>query len=148
MKAKIENRKIIFKDEFESGKLIEQHEGKDVLIEIRRDVKRRSNNQNSYYWGVVIPSYQLGFQKHCVDLLDSNLSKEVTDFILSNMYVVSEQAHEALKTEYANEMKDETGIDSELSTKNMTTLEYENYLEFCRMFIGAKFGIQVSLPNE
>ena len=36
-------------------KCIAAHEGKDITITIQRTRKRRSNNQNAYYWGVIVP---------------------------------------------------------------------------------------------
>jgi hypothetical protein len=41
--------KHLIEDAFKS------YEGKRVDIEIKRHVNRRSNNQNSYWWGVVLP---------------------------------------------------------------------------------------------
>jgi len=148
MKGRVENYKLIYDNPEEIGLILESLEGKRVDIIIKRETKHRSNNQNRYYWGVIIPNYQLGFQKHCIELLSSDLSREVTDFILSNMYVIPEQAHEALKNEYAQEIYNETNIKKQVSSSQMSSLEFENYTEYCRKFIGEKFGIDVELPNE
>lgn len=39
---------------------IKSFEGKNITITIERLKKKRSNNQNSYYWGVVMPILQSG----------------------------------------------------------------------------------------
>jgi len=42
---------------------IESFEGKTIVITIDRAKKTRSNNQNRFYWGVVIPIIQQGRMK-------------------------------------------------------------------------------------
>lgn len=50
--CQINNKKIIIKDISALNNFIQENEGKEFSIEIKR--KQRSNDQNAYYWGTVI----------------------------------------------------------------------------------------------
>lgn len=109
-------------------------ENKQIEVTIKRKRKTRSNPQNAYYWGVVIP------------LLVDGIYNQWGE------YQSKEQAHELLKERFCfNEVVNEdTGevIKLKKSTTYLTTVEMEIYLEQCRQFLNEWFGITAPLPNE
>lgn len=103
-----------------------------VTVEKKRN--NRSLNQNAYYWGCVVQFYVQGIAE------------------MWGEKIGSEQAHEDLKREcnWIEKVKEETGEVRRfvLSTTELTTTEFEEYLERCRRFLHEYFGITVPLPNE
>jgi hypothetical protein len=96
--------------------------GNYYVIEIQRAASKRSLNQNRYYWGVV------------VDLFAQNTgyTKEESHQELAGMFLKYE-AH---------------GKPFTRSTTTLTTLEFEQYADKCRQWMGEMLGINVPLPNE
>ncbi len=88
--------------------------------------KSRSNNQNSYYWGVVI------------DLLAQETGNESSDI------------HEALKIKFLLKRIDIFGnkIASVGSTADLTSLEFDGYIEKIRVWAAEFLKIIIPLPNE
>ena len=113
---------------------IQSFEGKTVEISIKRATKKRSNNQNAYYWGVVIPIIQ--------------------DALLSTWGEVrnKEFTHEFLKANcgYKEVVNEETGeiIRVPKSTTDNTTTEQEIYHDACRQLAQEFFNVTIPLPNE
>ena len=113
---------------------IQSFEGKTVEISIRKATKKRSNNQNAYYWGVVIPIIQ--------------------DALLSTWGEVrnKEFTHEFLKANcgYKEVVNEETGeiIRVPKSTTDNTTTEQEIYHDACRQLAQEFFNVTIPLPNE
>lgn len=108
-------------------------EGKRVCVSIKEVKRRRSNNQNAYYFGCVIPSIVAMLREFGNDVdeltVHDYLKQEVGK--LSRVIVLPD-----------GEVKRVLG-----STKALTTMEFEVYLEKCRAF-AAEHGVQVPLPNE
>ena len=128
----------------ESGKLaqnvakindeIRRHEGKFIEITIKRKQKRRSIPENRYYFGVVIQIWK--------DLIYDEWGETWS----------SEQTHEFLKShcnfkEMPNKATGEI-INIPLSTADLKTVEFEEYLEKCRRLAYDFFNVQIPLPNE
>jgi len=105
---------LIWRGSVESGKLrlIQPDLFKRYLHSLRGEVelivrkwkKRRTNNQNSYYWGVVIPIL-------CETLGYSN-----------------EEMHEALKWKFLRN-KDREKLPTVKSTAGLSTIEFGNYID-------------------
>lgn len=101
--------------------------GQSIEIIIHKKKKHRSVAQNRYYWLVcTMISEHTGF------------SKEETHAILKSKF---------LKVEKVNE---DTGAIYEYikSTTELSTVEYEEYLESVRQFAAEEFDMNVPLPNE
>lgn len=99
---------------FKNGATIE------MTIDLRKDT--RSDNQNRYYWGVVIQ-------------------------ILSDHFgYFPEDMHEALKLKFL--LQDIKPFPAVKSTAKMKTDEFEDYLDKVRMWAMAEFEINIPLPNE
>jgi hypothetical protein len=96
--------------------------GNAYIMEIKKAVKHRSLPQNKYYWGVVI-----------------------TLFSQSTGYSADE-AHQTLAGIHLKYEKD--GKWFAKSTTKLNTLEFETYLEQCRVFMWHELNVHVPLPNE
>ena len=97
--------------------------GKEVYITIKRKTKIRSNNQNSYYHGVVV--------------------KLIADHIGE---FEPEKVHNMLRWMF---LRDKTGnYDTVKSTTDLTTVEMEDYLSKCRMWANIQLGCNIPLPGE
>jgi hypothetical protein len=124
----VKNGKFIA-DDFEGFKEeYAKFEGLRVIVTVGKETKKRSKKQNNYYFGIIVKEFS-----------------SVTGY-------TSEEAHEILKFQFLKEMKvnKETGLMMEYSrsTAGLTTTEYEEYLEQCRIFLNINFGCNVPLPNE
>lgn len=91
-----------------------------LLLEKRK--KNRSLNQNSYYWGVVIP------------LLSEYFGYE------------SEEMHEALKYQFLR--KGNVQLPTVRSTRRMTTIEFGDYMAKVRRWAAIEYSINIPEPNE
>lgn len=128
----------------ESGKLaqnvakinaeIRKHEGYFIDVTIKRKQKRRSIPENRYYFGVVIQIWK--------DLIYEEWGETWS----------SEQTHEFLKSHcnFKEIVNQNTGeiIKIPLSTAELKTFEFEEYLEKCRRLAYEFFNVQIPLPNE
>lgn len=124
--------KIHYRAVFDS--LLSNFNGKDVEVIVQRKRKKRSNNQNRYYWGVIIPCIQQGL------------------FDTQGEWLNNEQVHEFLKQnfnykEIVNQNNGEM-IKLGLTTTDKTTIEFEEYQDKCRQFADEFLNIIIPLPNE
>lgn len=112
---------------------IQKLEGYDICITIEKVRRKRSNPQNSYYWGVVI----FTITKTISDL--GNLwTAEDTHFYLRNKFLL-----ESMPVNDSGEF-----IDRAKSTTELATFEMETYLEQVRAWAAQTLGVVVPLPNE
>jgi len=102
------------------------HKDKKIVLQGKRYSKHRSNNQNSYYWGVVL--------------------KIISD---STGHTVDE-LHEALKFKFNRKFVDLNGHNVPIggSTTDMGTVDFEGYLESVRIWAATEMGLSIPLPNE
>lgn len=94
----------------------------NVLVEIKKPVKQRSNRQGNYYWGVVIDT----------------LSKELGYF--------PDEMHQELKYKFLR--TENNGIGKTRSTSDLSTVEMENYLENIRRWASIDLHIFIPEPHE
>jgi hypothetical protein len=105
-------------------KIIVQHlEGKEYELTLRSRPKKRSLNQNSYYWGVVI------------EMLSEASGYE------------PEEMHDALKERFLR-IHAYTALPTVRSTTDLTTVEFEEYMRQCRQLSAEMFGLYIPEPNE
>ena len=101
----------------------------EVRVTVGRKERIRSIPQNSYYWGVLV--------------------KMIADYIGE---AELELVHEAIGLKFAGipagDGKAGRSLLIRKSTTDMTTLEFEEYLEKCRNFASLELGIRIPLPNE
>lgn len=101
--------------------------GRSVEIIIREKKKHRSAQQNRYYWLIVsMLSDHTGF------------TREELHAILKKRFLSTEKVFE------------DTGAVYEYirSTTELSTVEYEEYLESVRRFAAEDFDMVIPLPNE
>lgn len=114
--------------------VLSEWRGKEITLEVRLNRRRRSGQQNSYYWKVV------------VGLVRKALMEEHGE-----MYT-KDEVHGILKQqcnwrEITNEESGES-IKIPKSTRDLNTLEFEEYEERCRRFAAEFLGVDIPLPNE
>lgn len=106
--------------------------GKDFKIKVERKYKKRSDPQNRYYFGVVVP------------LIRERLLQLGNDFTL-------EETHEALKAKFnVHEILNDKGVSDEIvkSTAKLRTIEFMEYLDRITMWAAQFLGITIPAPNE
>ena len=112
----------------------------ELEITVRRKRKRRSNEQNRYYWGCIVRDISETLRQ------DDPETGWTPDGV-----------HEVLKFKFLPLVRDwreyvntDTGeaIREPMTTAKLTTVEWETYSEHCRKFAAEFFGIVIPLPNE
>lgn len=114
--------------------------GKRVEVVIKRARKQRSNAQNAYYWGVVVPFVLRGFIELGNSLTEGNPDDH-------------ELIHEFLKAKFLRngaEIVDADGLVHELpgSTTKTTTVEFMEYLDRIINFAAESLNVVIPPPNE
>ena len=99
-----------------------KREGKRVTVTVSTYKKYRSNPQNSYYFGVVV----------------ALIAEEIGDSV--------ENTHEALKAKFLYDMTGD--LPKVRSTTDLSTLEFEEYLEKIRRFASEFLGMFIPDPND
>jgi len=97
-------------------------DGKQVNLIVNLPRKYRSNNENRYYWGVVI-----------------KLLSENTGYNENEM-------HDALRMLFLRD--DSKKIPTLRSTTSLSTVEFEDYLMKIRMWSDQELSCFIPLPNE
>lgn len=113
---------------------IQQHDGKEITITIQRKRKTRSNSQNAFYWGCVIPIFQLAILEQWGERKSIN---EVHEFLKQNLHF----------TEKVNESTGEI-IRLAKSTTVDSTTDFMVYLDEISKFGKEWFNIDLPEPNQ
>lgn len=133
--AKVVSIGVQYHLHFSNQRMLQQYlaplVNKHVKISIQKIKKHRSNNQNSYYWGVVV-----------------SMIAEYTGMTI-------DETHEALKNRFLRQKKAVRRgdrliweVDTVRSTASLATGEFEQYLADVRLFAGSDLGLNIPLPNE
>jgi imidazole glycerol phosphate synthase subunit HisF len=137
-------KKIEINSKVENGQLvanrkaitdaIKSFEGQNIIISIEKRKKKRSNNQNAFYFGIVITIIQDAFKDAWGE------------------YYSATEVHEALKAKYCfkEQVNENTGeiLQIPSSTTNLSTIEWEEYIEKIRAFAFEWFNVTIPMPNE
>jgi len=98
--------------------------GTKRLVELLKPPRKpRSNNENSYYWGVVI------------------------ELISQETGMTPDESHEAMKLLFLKKRVSEK-LWTIKSTATLNTLEFEEYLENVKRFASLELNIIIPDPNE
>lgn len=124
---KITNRKGLDED-------LKKHAGDSVEITITKKKSKRSNQQNRYYWGVV------------VDLIQKGLKDIGYDFD-------KQKTHEFIKGNfcYRDSVDENTGevrFREPVSTTEMSKIEFEEMLFKLKIFAAKYLNTVIPDPNE
>lgn len=108
-------------------------DGRKVSITLKEYKRKRSLNQNNYYWGVVVQRVLVMFREN------GNI-------------VDAEQVHDFLRAHVARMVTPVVLPDGEVknvlrSTASLTTAEFEDYMEQIRAW-AAQFNMIIPQPNE
>lgn len=103
-------------------KYIARFNGSEVQVTIGKKQRNRSENENRYYWGVVV-----------------NILADYCGYMPQEM-------HEALKWKFLR--KTDGKLETVRSTASLSTNEFEEYLEKIRIWANTELSILIPLPNE
>ena len=123
----IRNRKLL-------SETIKQFNGKDITITIEKRKKKRSNEQNKFYFGCVIPIFQNAISEQWGERQSIN---EVHEFLKQNLHY-SEKVNESTR-EIIRLAK---------STTTDSTTDFMAYLEEISKFGKEWFGLDIPEPNQ
>ncbi len=95
--------------------------------------KRRSNKENRYYWGVVIPLVfdglrDLGFEK----IID----KEDAHLVCKSLFLKQDETRNGVRIEKAG------------SSRKLTTVEFEEYVQHITIWAGDYLNVLIPAPGE
>ena len=114
--------------------IISSYDGKRLKMTFEVARKTRTNQQNKYYWGVVVPIWK-------------NIIKVEWGTILT-----TDETHEFLKNQYNFKeiVNHETGeiVKIPKQTKKNNTIEMIDFIERCRQGALLMFSVDIPLPNE
>jgi hypothetical protein len=103
-------------------------EGQHVDVVVRAHRERRSDRQNKYWWGIVIPiiSHELGYDKHEHDAVHYAL--------VSKCFGVRQDA--------------KLGEVPNVRSSHLTTVQFTELIDWAVRWAATEYGIEVPLPNE
>jgi len=105
----------------------------DYVLTIEKKSKKRSLDQNAYYWGVVVPIVKQGLND-----VGYRMTTETThDYLKTNFNII----------EIANEINGEI-ISFIGSTTEMTTSQMMDYFAKITQWSAEYLGVQIPEPNE
>lgn len=108
-------------------------ESKEYTITIKKKQKTRSNGQNRYYFGVVLPLILRGLR---------NAGFEVYS---------KEDAHDIVKVKFLKtDIMNDSGefISTFKSTKDMTTQEFKEFIDNLQYWSSEYLNVYIPSPNE
>lgn len=113
---------------------IKSFEGRDVLITFEKPKKKRSNNQNSYYWGIIVPITKQAIKMEWGEFWSSQKVHDFYKMQFNTIEIVNEKTGEV--------------INVPKSTTENTTTDQEEYHSQIREFLKEWFSVDCPLPNE
>ena len=120
--GRVEKGKLVLKLQDRFNDYLRSLEGQEVQVVVGKPRKPRSNQENRYYWGVVI-----------------KLLSEHTGYSEDEM-------HDALRMLF---LTDKTSKMPTLkSTALLSTVEFEEYMSQIRMWASTELQVYVPEPNE
>lgn len=115
---------------------IASFEGKEIIITIDKAKKTRSNNQNSYYWGVCIPLIQSGLKDATGEFRSS---ENIHYNILLPLFSPSVEI-----------INTDTGqvLTERISSSEMTTIQFMEYVMEIQKWSSEFLNVDIPDPNE
>lgn len=115
---------------------VESFEGKEIEVTIQRKRKHRSNPQNAFYWGVVLPIVQEGLK---------DATGEVRDMNSIHYQIILPLV--APKREILNKQTGEV-ITETMTSSEMTTTEFMEFILSIQQWAAEFLGVTIPDPNE
>lgn len=121
--------------------VVQAFNDRSIEVTFRRKCKRRSNEQNKYYWSCVIPAIVHGMIDLGNDALQIGNSEH------------TQLVHEFLKSTILNNGEEIKGIEGLMfklpaSTTRCTTVEFMEFIDKVRVWAGENLGVTIPEPNE
>jgi len=130
-------------------KKIEQLDNGAYELVLRKKKKRRSNAQNSYYWGVMVKMIMQGLKEMGMRVKLAEHDQWMGELIQS---MDDKSCHNFLKNNFIESVviDEETGeiIKNDVTTKKLTTVEFMEYMQPIYEWAAEFLNIQIPLPNE
>jgi hypothetical protein len=120
--GKVENGKLMLDNRQAFGAMVGRLEGKRVVVQIGKQVNKRSLPQNSFYFGIVLKT--LG----------------------DHVGYTTDEMHDLMKFKFLCVDPDAT-LKKWKSTTKLSTIEFNEYLEKISQF-AAELGCYIPDPNE
>ena len=123
----IDNGKLTILEKGNFDNFIKGFRNGGAELIVRKEKRNRSNKQNKYYWGVILPA----------------IADEIGELI-------HEDVHNTLKSMFLKKGIDYKGKRLEVikSTTELSKTEFEEYLEKCREWSAIELGCLIPKPNE
>lgn len=115
---------------------IQSFEGKQITIRIERTKKKRSNPQNSYYWGCCLPLIQLGFKEVTGEF---RTAENLHYNILLPLFAPIKEIPNKLTGEIVKE---------KVRSSEMNTTQFSEYILEIQKWSAEFLGIYLPEPNE
>lgn len=128
--ATVEEGKVELEDKASFQKFCAKKKGR-LFITVSHMQKPRSNNQNRYYWGVVIK------------LLCEHTGQDPDDM---HAFLGSKFLSHEMEIEGPNKSKEIVKVTK--STKDLSTIAFEDYMSECRMWSSMFLSVAIPEPNE
>ena len=111
-------------------------EGKDCIFSIEKVKKTRSNSQNSFYWGIVLPIVQSGLKEATGEF---RTTENIHYNILLKMFAPEKEI-----------VNIETGecINEKISSSEMSTSQFMDYIAEIQKWSAEFLGVDIPNPNE
>ena len=116
--------------------LIKSYEGSDVVISFDKPKKKRSNNQNQYYWGCCIPLIQNGLKDATGEFRSAD---NIHYNILLPLFAPLREIVNINTGEITNER---------LTSSDMTTTQFCEYIMELQKWSKEFLNIDIPNPNE
>lgn len=136
--SKIENGRFT-KNNHRIMEVMNSFNGQMVTISIEKGKKKRSNQQNAYWWGVVIPVFQ-----NALKTAGMTRTKEQTHEMIGDL-VRQKYGHSPLHVEMV--VNDEV-FEERRGTSELTTSEFMELVSYACDFAMDVFGVEIPSPNE
>lgn len=127
-------------------------DGERLKITIEKVYKKRSNSQNRYYWGVVVPLVKDGLYEVGYVEVETMTNEDIHEYLKNLCFTEDMKAEirELSGSEFTLTSK-ETGeimpVDI-LTTTKLTTTLYMVYLENIKRFAAEYLGVSIPDPGE
>lgn len=118
-------------------------------INIEKVKKIRSDEQNAYYWGGVIPFIHA--LKPFTFLANKNLNDKIKDPLSGQVFTVSNLYHEILKHEFNGiriPARDGTMKHIGVNTSTLNTIQFGDYILRIGNWISENYGMPIPTPED
>jgi hypothetical protein len=119
----IQEGKLMLDDKYRFLNYLSSMNGKRVTISVEKEKKKRSLNQNQYYWGVVLK------------------------LIADHTGAEPEEVHDALKMQFTSK-RFVGNLVAPASTKKLDTIDFEAYLEKVRRWVQEELNVTIPLSHQ